>query len=198
MRSKGYFNLACLLTAVACAPLPQPQPATPATAPSVATPSVSPTQAAAPSPAPANSITANIEARSGSTAKGTVTLTEGKPGLHVVVLVSGIAPGKHGLHFHENGDCSAPDATSAKGHFNPAHHDHGLPTSSARHLGDLGNIEVGVDGHGRLEVDLADASLTPGAENSLHGKAVILHAKVDDGSQPAGNAGERIGCAVIP
>jgi superoxide dismutase, Cu-Zn family len=189
-------TLTCLVATIACAP-PQP-PAAPSPAPS-ATPVV----AAAPMPervdSPAtNPITANIEARSGSHASGLVTLSQGKGSVHVVVTVKGIAPGSHGLHFHENGDCSAADAMSAKGHFNPANHAHGLPMAGARHLGDLGNIEVAADGQGRLEFELADASLTTGAANSLHGTAVILHEKADDGSQPAGNAGARIGCAVIP
>jgi Cu-Zn family superoxide dismutase len=119
-------------------------------------------------------------------------------GVHVKVEVSDVSPGAHGLHFHENGDCSAPDAMSAKGHYNPMNHPHGLPGADNRHLGDLGNIQVGPDGKGSLEFTLGEASLEPNAPNSLRGRAVILHEKTDDGSQPTGNAGGRIGCAVIP
>ncbi len=197
MNSISFTTLTLLVAAGACAPR---QP--PATSTSAPEPSATANVAAAPpmqadSPA-SNAITANIEARSGSEASGLVTLAQGKDSVHVVVTVKGIAPGLHGLHFHENGDCSAPDAMSAKGHFNPSNHAHGLPTVGARHLGDLGNIEVAADGNGRLEFELSDASLTIGAANSLRGKAIILHEKTDDGSQPAGNAGARIGCAVIP
>jgi Cu-Zn family superoxide dismutase len=78
------------------------------------------------------------------------------------------------------------------------HHDHGLPETNLRHLGDLGNIQVGLNGEGRLETDLKDASLDPASSSTLRGKSLILHEKTDDGSQPTGNSGPRIGCAVIP
>lgn len=101
------------------------------------------------------------------------------------------------MHFHETGDCSAQDATSAKGHYNPTQKPHALPGSSARHLGDMGNITVDKNGEGTLDIVLKGATLVPNAPNTLLGTAVILHEKKDDGSQPVGNAGARIGCAVI-
>ena len=185
------------------------EPQQPATAPVVGNSSPpTPAPVAAPAatqgtvspmaPVAAGPIVATIDSKSGSRATGQVVLTEAGAGVHVVVTVEGAAPGTHGLHFHENGDCSAMDGTSAKGHYNPENHAHGLPTAGVRHLGDLGNIEVKADGKGRLEMDLPNASLVPGAPNTLRGKAVVLHEKTDDGSQPAGNSGARIGCAVVP
>lgn len=212
MKTISLCVIACVSFAVACEPA---QPAASPTPPSVAAsgapsaapppPAAQPVAVAEPAPAqappaalPIGPLTANIEAKSGSKASGQVTLTESKPGVTVKITVAGLKAGAHGLHFHEVGDCSAPDAASAKAHYNPEHHDHGLPTAQARHLGDLGNITVDKDGKGTLEIALLDASLDPKAPNTLRGKAVILHEKSDDGSQPAGNSGARIGCAVIP
>lgn len=142
-------------------------------------------------------IQAKIMAKSDSKLDGTVMLSPTEKGVKIVVNVSGVEPGKHGVHIHEKADCSAPDAKSAGGHFNPAGHDHALPAKSPRHLGDLGNIEVKQGGTGRLEVVREGANLQEGDEHSFLGRALIVHAKEDDGGQPTGNAGGRIGCAEI-
>lgn len=140
--------------------------------------------------------TATIEARSGSSLTGTATFTEVADGVRVVVEVAGAPPGDHAVHVHENGDCSAPDASSAGSHFNPEHHAHGGPHTAERHPGDFGNLTVGADGTGRLELVTKD--LTVGESPvSVVGLSIIVHEKVDDFSQPVGNAGGRIGCGVI-
>lgn len=151
-------------------------------------------QTASGTPAP---VEAKIEARSGSIVSGTVTLTSVGEGVRVQVRVSGASPGAHGLHFHQKGDCSAQDASSAGDHFNPTQQPHALPTSSKRHLGDMGNITVSAGGEGTIDVTVPGATLAANAPNTLLGRALILHAKPDDGGQPSGNAGTRIGCAVI-
>jgi len=117
--------------------------------------------------------------------------------VRVVLEVEGISPGDHGAHIHETGDCSAPDAKSAGSHYNPGQHPHGLPEGMPRHLGDLGNVTVGKDGKGKLEILIPGANLKPNDPSSFVGRAVIVHEKKDDGGQPVGNAGGRIGCAVI-
>ncbi|HKO93620.1 MAG TPA: superoxide dismutase family protein [Polyangiaceae bacterium] len=138
-----------------------------------------------------------FQPKSGSKLSGTATLTETPEGVRVVLAVEGISPGEHGVHVHEKGDCSAPDGASAGEHFNPATHPHALPSTSPRHLGDLGNITVGADGKGALEIVATDANLKPADPNSFAGRAIIIHEKKDDGGQPTGNAGGRIGCAEI-
>jgi superoxide dismutase, Cu-Zn family len=160
------------------------------------------TPAAAPTAAPATtlsvrSIEVPLAAKSDSKLSGKATFTEVDGGVKVKVQVAGAPPGKIATHVHEKGDCSAPDATSAGGHFNPASHPHALPPSAERHLGDLGNIDVGADGTGTTEITIKGASLKDGDPNSFLGKAIIVHAKQDDGGQPVGNAGGRIGCGVI-
>src|SRR6266478_6724230 len=102
---------------------------------------------------------ATIEAKSGSTVAGTAMFTElANGGVKVVVHIEQAPPGTHGFHIHEKGDCSAPDAMSAGAHFNPASNPHAGPLDKARHNGDFGNIEIGPDGKGRLE--LVDDLLT--------------------------------------
>ncbi len=158
-----------------------------------------PSQAAAPS-APASAPTpliVSIEPRSGSKLKGTAKFEATSGGVQVTIDVTGAPPGKHGAHIHQNADCSAKDGKSAGDHFNPEAHEHGLPPTEHRHLGDLGNLEVGKDGKGHLEITIAGANLTPGDKMSFLDRGIIIHEKVDNGGQPSGNAGNRIGCGEI-
>src|ERR1700722_4375174 len=71
--------------------------------------------------------TAILKPTKGSKAKGTVRFNEIPPNVHIIADITGLSPGKHGFHIHEKGDCSAPDASSAGGHFNPEHKMHGGP-----------------------------------------------------------------------
>jgi Cu-Zn family superoxide dismutase len=145
----------------------------------------------------AASIEVALAAKSDSKLSGKATFTEVDGGVKVTVQVAGVAPGKLATHVHEKGDCSAPDAESAGGHFNPAGKQHGLPPGEEHHLGDLGNIDIAADGTGSTEVVVKGASLRAGDPSSFLGRAIIVHAKQDDGGQPVGNAGARIGCGVI-
>jgi Cu-Zn family superoxide dismutase len=138
-----------------------------------------------------------FQSKSGSTLAGSGTLTEASAGVQVALALQNVPPGEHGAHVHEKGDCSAPDGSSAGGHFNPAAHSHALPESDPRHLGDLGNITIGADGTGTIDIVAPGANLKAGDASSFLGKAIIIHEKEDDGGQPVGNAGGRIGCAQI-
>jgi superoxide dismutase, Cu-Zn family len=173
-------------------------PATPEAPPPAEPPPADSAEAAtAPEAAAPKSVETIFQAKSGSKLAGKATLTETAEGVKVVLAVDGVAPGDHGSHVHEKGDCSAPDGASAGGHFNPAASPHALPASSPRHLGDLGNIVVAADGKGTLEIVAPGANLKEGDPNSFLGRAIIVHEKKDDGGQPTGNAGGRIGCAEI-
>jgi Cu-Zn family superoxide dismutase len=115
----------------------------------------------------------------------------------VVAHVEGLSPGqKHAIHVHQFGDCSAPDAMSAGGHYNPEGHQHGLPETEKRHAGDLGNLAADSEGKAHYEITVDNISIA-GVKNPVIGRAVIVHAKTDDGGQPVGNAGARIACGVI-
>ena len=111
--------------------------------------------------------------------------------------MSGLSPGPHGFHVHEKGDCSAPDATSAGGHFNPDGKPHGHPSHGPHHLGDMPMLEADGGGNATLKAFLPGLALG-GGPTGLAGRAVVVHAAVDDfKSQPAGNSGARIACGVI-
>jgi Cu-Zn family superoxide dismutase len=129
---------------------------------------------------------------------GTVTLTEEKGGLTVVARVANVPPGAHGFHIHAVGSC-ADMGKAAGGHFNPDKSPHGLyPMDGPMKAmaGDMGNIVVGSDGIGDFSVFMPGLTLNSG-KYAVNGLSVILHEKKDDFSQPAGNAGSRIGCGII-
>ncbi|MBK7583070.1 MAG: superoxide dismutase family protein [Myxococcales bacterium] len=138
-----------------------------------------------------------IEGRSGSKLTGTLTLEQVDDGVKVSLMVKNAPPGHHGAHIHEKADCSAPDAKSAGDHFNPDGHKHGMPPGDERHLGDLGNLDVGKNGEGKIDMVVKGANLIPGDKHSFLDRGVIVHQKKDDGGQPTGNAGGRIGCGEI-
>jgi len=147
-------------------------------------------------PMPGGKASAAIEGRSGSKLTGSAEFMMHGGMMMVTVTVKDAAPGVHAVHVHEKGDCSAPDATSAGGHFNPGGHQHGAPDAKEHHAGDLGNMTVGADGTGSIMVHSGDLSLE--GPNSVVGHAIIIHEKSDDFvTQPTGNAGGRIGCGVI-
>lgn len=141
---------------------------------------------------------AELKPTEGSAVVGTITFTSEDGGVRVVAVVEGLVPGLHGFHVHEVGDCSAPDASSAGGHFNPHGAPHGGPEvpPGERHVGDLGNLEA--DANGVAKYERLDQLLALTGPDSIVGKAVIVHAKADDlGTQPAGDAGPRLACGVI-
>ena len=132
----------------------------------------------------------------GNEVRGTIYFTKVASGVRIDGEVTGLKPGSHGFHIHEKGDCSAPDAASAGGHYNPTKMPHGAPSSAERHLGDFGNIEANSAGVARFS--RIDRSATLEGANSIIGHGVIVHADPDDlKSQPAGNAGKRVACGVI-
>jgi Cu-Zn family superoxide dismutase len=139
---------------------------------------------------------AKLAPTQGNTAEGSVSFTQEAKGVRITGEFSGLTPGVHGFHIHEKGDCSAPDATSAGGHFNPSKQPHGKPGSGPHHVGDLPSLEANANGKAKLDVVVEGVSLT--GEHSIVGRALIVHAAPDDfTTQPTGNAGARVACAVI-
>ena len=133
----------------------------------------------------------------GNKVSGAVTFMPVGDGVRVHAEITGLTPGKHGFHVHEFGDCSAANATSAGGHFNPTNQPHAGPDAAQRHVGDMGNINA--DASGKATLDYVDHHMSLSNEQtSVIGRAVIVHAKPDDlKSQPSGDAGARVACGVI-
>ncbi|MFT3897580.1 MAG: superoxide dismutase family protein [Thermomonas sp.] len=136
---------------------------------------------------------------SGSMVSGKLMLMPMDGGVHVTGDIGGLAPNStHGFHIHEKGDCSAADASSAGGHFNPSGDMHGRAGAPHHHLGDNDNLVADADGVAHVDAHFAGVVLGGGGADDIVGKAVVVHANADDyTSQPAGNAGARIACGVI-
>src|SRR5690606_4636937 len=145
-----------------------------------------------------------LSATEGNAVTGELAFEAFDGGVGITGQVNGLAAGsEHGFHVHETGDCSAPDATSAGGHFNPdgrghfhlGGRAHGGLGAGERPGGDTHNLlrdDTGVaTGNARLE----GATLGGGAPPDSLGRAVIVHADADDyAPQPTGNAGSRLAC----
>lgn len=146
---------------------------------------------------PPDAVAHIVGAKEPTAIKGLAQFYQKENGVFVSAMVSGLTPGDHGFHVHENGSCD--DAgKAAGGHFNPHGVEHGyLPDDGLEHahLGDMGNITIGEDGSGKIEVLLPHVTLT--GDNGISGKAVIVHAGEDDFGQPVGNAGDREACGII-
>jgi superoxide dismutase, Cu-Zn family len=133
----------------------------------------------------------------GNSVGGLVSFSQDGDKIRVRAEISGLTPGPHGFHVHDKGDCSAPDATSAGGHFNPSGKAHGNPEQAEHHAGDLPQLVADASGVARITVDSDAFSITGGSTNII-GRSVVVHAAADDfKSQPAGNSGARIACGVI-
>lgn len=143
---------------------------------------------------------ATISSASGSTLSGEATFEdEGDGEVSFVLNIEGAAPGTHAVHLHQSGDCSADDATSAGGHWNPTDVEHGHRGADMKfHAGDIDNMEVGSDSTGKLEMTVEGWTIGGPDSTNILNKAVIIHALADDfESQPSGAAGKRVGCGVI-
>lgn len=142
---------------------------------------------------------AELAPASGSNVHGNLSFVNTAQGVHITGRISGLQPGStHGFHIHENGDCSAPDASSAGGHFNPSNQPHGQAGTGPHHAGDMPNQKADTSGVANVDVVNNDIELGSGNNTDAVGHAVVVHAKPDDyTSQPSGDAGSRIACAVI-
>lgn len=145
---------------------------------------------------PAGGVQARLESRSGSNVSGTVSFAQSGDAIVVTASISGLKPNaEHGFHIHEKGDCSAPDASSAGGHFNPAASAHGH-RGAAHHEGDMPNIKADGAGDARYEARLEGAKVSDA--QGIVGRSVVVHRDPDDyKTQPAGNSGPRIACGLI-
>jgi Cu-Zn family superoxide dismutase len=132
---------------------------------------------------------------------GTATLTQTPNGVLISLDLKGVPPGEHALHVHEKGVCDAKAKfESAGGHYNPGKKQHGYQVKGGPHAGDMPNQFVGSEG--TLKGDVLNPNVTLGSGDGTlfggDGTALVLHAKTDDyKSQPSGDAGGRIACAVI-
>ena len=127
---------------------------------------------------------------------GTVRAWQTAGGVSFRIDATGLPHGIHGLHAHAVGRCDAPEFTTAGPHWNPANRKHGTNNPAGPHAGDMPNVEVAANG------TLGTTLVLPGASMAslldADGAALVLHAAADDyATDPSGNSGARIACAVI-
>lgn len=146
-----------------------------------------------------NRISISLEPKSGSTVKGTATFLEKNSFVTFTAKISGLKPGVHAIHIHEKADCSATDATSAGGHWNPTFKKHGKWTDAEHHRGDIGNFTADENGNATITLKTDEWCIGCGdITKDILGKGLIVHANPDDYiTQPTGNAGGRIACSAI-
>lgn len=120
-----------------------------------------------------------------------------------VVRISGKITGlatrgmRQGWHIHTYGDTLLPTGTTTGGHFTSPNNrvrfrTHGFPKDTLRHWGDLGNLWV--NSRGIARPNQVDQVISLGG---IVGRAIIVHANEDVGSQPSGGAGARVAQGVI-
>ena len=148
----------------------------------------------------AKKIQVTLESKSGSDLSGNAVFTEENGEVTMTAIIDGLPEGMHAIHLHESADCSAEDASSAGGHWNPTFEKHGKwGDPNGYHKGDIGNFKVDANGNGTITMTTDQWCIgCDDDKKNIIGKAVIVHDGTDDyESQPAGNSGTRIGCGVI-
>ena len=144
--------------------------------------------------------TAQLQPTKDSTVAGTINFSLVDGQLRASGDISGLKPdSEHGFHIHEKGDCSAPDGSSAGGHFNPGSSEHGSISAAMHHGGDMPNIKADAQGNAHIDGPVAsNVNVGVGDGFDIVGRGLIVHADPDDyKTQPTGNAGARLACAVI-
>ncbi len=141
---------------------------------------------------------ARLAATTGNSASGVVSFSKHAHGVLVAGEVRGLTPNaEHGFHIHEKGDCSSGDGMSTGGHFNPTAHAHGAHSQSEHHSGDLVSLQADATGVARFSYTSTTITVGEGATDII-GRGLIVHRDADDfRTQPTGNSGPRIACAVI-
>ena len=136
----------------------------------------------------------------GGKAIGTVEMSEDASGLTLKVTAAGLPAGTHGVHLHEKGMCEGPKFESAGAHWNPMTKQHGRDNPMGAHLGDLANMDATDGAEATSTYQVAGVTMV-GTGNALadaDGTSLVVHAKADDyKTDPSGNSGDRIACAVL-
>ena len=152
------------------------------------------------------SVTATAEIK-GKGITGTAQFAEHTQGtgkiVELTLRVTGLTPGKHGVHLHAVGKCE-PDFTAAGGHFDPGPASNTDPDANHPfHMGDVPNLEVGADGKGEMKIMTTRVTLSEGPLSvfDADGTAIIVHGNEDKGTtgEPKSgvSGGPRVACGVL-
>ena len=143
-----------------------------------------------------------IDEKGVSDAIGTIKLTDSTQGLVVTPNLTGLAPGPHGFHVHENHDCGAKEkdgkmiaGLAAGGHFDPNKTGKHEGPAGHGHMGDMAVLEVGTNGSATKAMTIARLKLA-----EVTGRSIMIHDGDDnyaDQPKPLGGGGGRIACGLI-
>ena len=131
---------------------------------------------------------------------GSVMISEDPGGLVMNVSAIAMPAGVHGIHLHETGLCEGPKFASAGAHWNPGAKQHGRDNPAGPHAGDLANLTAAADGTAKSSIPVAGVKTASGAMMlaDADGTALVIHARADDyKTDPSGDSGDRIACAVL-
>jgi len=143
-----------------------------------------------------------VDAKGTGAEIGTVHAADSKDGLVLTPQLSGLTPGLHGFHVHQNPDC-APGmkddqmaaAIAAGGHLDPAKTGKHEGPMGHGHSGDLPALNVGADGKATQAVTAPHLKVS-----DLHGRSLMIHAGADnysDQPKPLGGGGARVACGAV-
>ena len=141
---------------------------------------------------------ARLLSTKGNATTGEVTFKTIGSKVLITAEIRGLKPNaEHGFHIHEKGDCSSGDGMSTGGHFNPDGKPHGAHGSGANHAGDLPSLGADMNGNAKLSFETSAVTVGSGVADIV-GRGLIVHRDPDDyKTQPTGNAGPRLACAII-
>ncbi|MBW2059527.1 MAG: superoxide dismutase family protein [Deltaproteobacteria bacterium] len=133
---------------------------------------------------------------------GTITISSSPYGTMFTPDLSGLSPGLHGFHVHENPACGPGEkqgrmiaGSAAGGHYDPARTGRHEGPYGGGHLGDLPPLYADLRGRATLPV------LAPRLRISdLKGRSLVIHAGGDNYSdRPArlGGGGARVACGLV-
>ena len=133
---------------------------------------------------------------------GTITFTDGKEGLDVMMMLEGLPPGERGFHLHENASCMPAEkdgkmvpALAAGGHYDPQKTGKHMGPGKGGHAGDMPPLLVNEQGVAKEGFTLKGLTV-----KDIAGRSVMIHAGGDnfsDQPMPLGGGGARIACGVI-
>ncbi len=133
---------------------------------------------------------------------GTISISQTAYGALLTPDLTGLTPGLHGFHLHQNADCAPKEqegkrvpALAAGGHYDPANTGRHEGPYGSGHLGDLPALYVGMDGKANYPVLAPRLKLA-----DFKGHSLMIHAGGDnhaDHPQKLGGGGARVACGVI-